>query len=207
VRYTDEHARFVSDLGASIIVMGTVPRAPFSDGDYDADVPRAASERVADQVRRMAEAAARHGVTIALHTDAYSVCGRDQDIATMMQLTDPATVGLCLDAGHTALDGGDPVAVLRAHVDRVPVMHWKDCVAPLDGSTLTGDQMTRHERMLQNFRIFGEGSIDWRAWQSVLRDADWSGWAMAENDMSADPVGEIVRSLDFFDRELAGIHR
>jgi inosose dehydratase len=205
--YTRAHARFVSALGASTIVMGTVPRAPFTDGDLATTVPAEAFDRVAAQVNRLAAVAAESGVSIALHTDAYSVCSRNEDIAEMMARTDPANVRLCLDAGHTTLDGGDAVAALRDNVDRVPVMHWKDCSAPLDGSTLTGPQMEKHAVMLEYFRIFGDGIIDWRAWQHVLRDARWSGWAMAENDMSPDPIGEIKQAFAFFDRELAPIYR
>jgi inosose dehydratase len=205
--YARRHAEFVAALGASIIVMGTVPRAPFCDDRYDVAVPDEAMRRVAAQVDRLAAVAGEHGVRIALHTDAYSVCSRNADISRMLELTDPANVTLCLDAGHTTLDGGDAVAALRDHVGRTPVMHWKDCISPLDGATLQGAQMERHAVMLEYFRIFGDGIIDWRAWQEVLRDARWHGWAMAENDMAHDPIGEITAAFAFFDRELAQIWR
>ncbi|MDQ0615359.1 inosose dehydratase [Microbacterium sp. W4I4] len=205
--YIDRHARFVAEMGADIIVMGTVPRAQFSNGSFDSDVPREASEKVASQINRLGAVAGRHGVRIALHTDAYSVCSRNHDIDTMMSLTDPANVELCLDAGHTTLDGGDAVAVLDAHVGRVPVMHWKDCIAPLDGSTLSGPLMKRHETMLKYFRIFGDGIIDWKAWQRVLADNSWRGWAMAENDMAPDPIAEVRHAVEFFEKELAVIYK
>jgi inosose dehydratase len=205
--YIDRHARFVAELGADIIVMGTVPRAPFSDGNFESDVPRDASERVAAQINRLGEVAGRHGVRIAVHTDAYSVCSRNRDIDTMMSLTDPSNVQLCLDAGHTTLDGGDAVAALASHVGRVPVMHWKDCIAPLDGSTLSGPLMKRHETMLKYFRIFGDGVIDWKAWQAALADSAWRGWAMAENDMAADPISEVRRAVTYFEEQLAVIYK
>jgi inosose dehydratase len=206
--YTDAHARFVREAGADIIVTGNVQRARFTDGDYGAEVPSPAADAIAGQLDRLGAVASAHGVRFAVHTDAYSVCSRNRDIDRMMRSTDPRAVQLCLDAGHVTLDGGDAVQALADHVDRIPVMHWKDCVAAVDGALLTGDtQMERHDVMLRNFRIFGDGIVDWRRWERVLRDADWTGWAMAENDMAADPVGEIRRGLEFFERELAEIHR
>jgi inosose dehydratase len=205
--YTRRHAELVAALGGEIIVMGTVGRTQFTGGDFEADVPGEVFDRVAEQINRMAAMSAQCGVRIALHTDAYSVCSRNRDIACMLARTDPGSVALCLDAGHTTLDGGDAVEALRQHVARTPVMHWKDCVCPVDASTLPGPQMERHAVMLKYFRTLGEGMIDWQAWQHVLADAAWSGWAMVENDMAEDPVMEIKRALAFFERELAPIYR
>jgi inosose dehydratase len=204
--YVRRHAEFVSALGADIIVMGTVQRAAFTGGDFDAPVPDEAMAEVAEHVDRLAAVASASGVRIALHTDAYSVCSRNEDIARMLALTDPRWVQLCLDAGHTTLDGGDAVAALAASVGRVPVMHWKDCIEPLHGSVLV-DHPEPHAVMLEYFRIFGDGVIDWRAWQHVLADAQWRGWAMAENDMAADPIAEIRKGLDFYRTELESIYR
>jgi inosose dehydratase len=205
--YTRRHAEFVAALGAGLIVMGTVPRAQFPGGDFEGDVANEVFDRVSEQVNRMAAISAKRGVRIALHTDAYSVCSRNRDISSMLARTDPASVALCLDAGHTTLDGGDAVEALREHVGRTPLMHWKDCIGTLDGSTLPAPLLERHAVMLKSFRIFGDGIINWQAWQRVLRDAGWSGWAMAENDMAEDPVAEIKQAFAFFDRELAAIHR
>lgn len=204
--YMDEHARFVRALGADIIVMGTVPRSFFG---RDPDEPVADSDMrlVADQLDRLGEVAAQHGVRLALHTDAYSVCCRREDIATLLSLTDPRSVQLCPDAGHITLDGGDPVAILSDHVGRTPSMHWKDCCAPLDPHTLTAEGMENHAVMLRNFRVLGSGIVDWKAWMRVLRDANWAGWAMAEIDMSPDPVGEIRQAYAYLSDELEDIHR
>ena len=206
-QHMNAHAEFLAECGADIIVMGTMPRNDFSGGGFDGPVPHEAFERVADQLNRLGKVVARHGVRIALHTDAYSVCVRPDDIDTLMSLTDPDNIQLCPDAGHITLDGGDAVTVLERQVSRVPVMHWKDCAGYLDGATLSGPIMERHEIMLTYFRVLGSGIVDWHAWQRILRDADWSGWAMAEIDMSPDPIGEICQGLAYFERELAPIHR
>lgn len=214
-RYMEDHARFLVEMGADIITMGNIARSRFGndspdDGataeDFTAPVSREVHQRFADQVNRLGQIVGRHGVRIAIHTDAYSVCSRNEDIATVLSLTDPATVQLCLDAGHCTLDGADAVAVLRDHVDRTPIMHWKDCSEPLSGHVLRGDQKQRHATMLKYFRILGSGRLDWRAWMRVLRDADWAGWAIEEIDMSPDPIGELRQGLEFYRTELAPIY-
>ncbi len=200
------HAEFLASLGGDLIVMGSVPRSVLTGGDVNGLVSGADLARVAEQIELLGAAAATSGVRIALHTDAYSVCAREVDIATILAATSAQNVALCLDAGHVTLDGGDAVAILRSHVDRVPIMHWKDCIAALDGAALTGPIMERHAIMLTYFRVLGSGTIDWHEWQRILGHADWSGWAVAEIDMSPDPIGEIRQGLRYFEQQLAPIH-
>lgn len=213
--YMDRHARFVAELGADLITMGNLPRSRFGNNspdesatadDFDRPVSDETFERYAEQVNRLGAVTARHGVRLALHTDAYSVCSRNEDIATVLELTDAENVLLCPDAGHIALDSADPVAVLRDHIDRIPIMHWKDCAQPLSGHVLRGDQKERHAEMLKYFRVLGSGTIAWKQWMEVLRDAQWSGWAVEEIDDSPDPVGELRQGLEYFQRELARIY-
>ncbi|MFT4123139.1 MAG: sugar phosphate isomerase/epimerase [Microbacteriaceae bacterium] len=201
------HARFLAELECPTIVTGNVAREYFSD-DVDGPVPTEAFERVAEQLDRLGSVTSPLGVRIAVHTDAYSICARREDVATLMSLTDAVSVGLCPDAGHITLDGGDAAAVLRDQVARVPVMHWKDCASPLHPSTLSGPKMHQHETMLTRFRVLGapDGLVDWYDWQRTLRAAGWSGWAMAEIDMAADPVGDIRSALVYYSAELAPIY-
>ncbi|KAE8765929.1 sugar phosphate isomerase/epimerase family protein [Georgenia thermotolerans] len=210
------HAEFLAEMGADTIVTGNLARSRFGNNspdetataaDYAAPVPRDLHERFADHLNRLGAITGELGVRIAIHTDAFSVCSRNADIATVLSLTDPATVQLCPDAGHITLDGGDAVAVLRDHIDRIPTMHWKDCHEPLLPHTLRGDQKERHAVMLTYFRVLGSGRVDWHEWMRILRDHGWSGWATEEIDMSPDPVGELRQGLEYFQRALAPIYR
>jgi inosose dehydratase len=210
------HAEFLVAMGADIITIGNVARSRFGNEspddtataeDFDAPVAREVHERFADQLNRLGSVIAPFGVRMAIHTDAYSLCSRNEDIATVMSLTDPVTVQLCPDAGHITLDGGDAVEVLRNNIDRVPTMHWKDCALPLSGHVLRGDQKERHAVMLTYFRVLGSGLVDWKGWMEVLRENRWKGWATEEIDMSPDPVGELREGLAYFRAELASIYR
>ncbi|WP_432990593.1 sugar phosphate isomerase/epimerase family protein [Dactylosporangium sp. CA-233914] len=213
--YMAQHAEFLAELGADTITMGNIARSRFGNNspddtataeDFAEPVPREIHERFAEQVNRLGAVVARYGVRIAIHTDAYSVCSRNEDIATVLELTDPKNVMLCPDAGHITLDGGDAVEVLRRHLGRIPTMHWKDCAQPLSGHVLRGDQKERHATMLTHFRILGSGKVDWSEWMRILRDNRWRGWAIEEIDMSPDPVGELRQGLEYFRTALAPIY-
>ena len=123
-----------------------------------------------------------------------------------MAQTDPARVKLCIDAGHIALDGGDPLGVIRAHSQRAPVLHWKDYASHLPPHTLSGPPMARHDVMIKYFRVMGaEGVVDWHEWVQILREKHWRGWGVAEMDMSIDPQREILAGINYYNRELAGL--
>ena len=215
-RFMADHAAFLAEVGADIITMGNLPRSRFkydspdesaTTADFTAPVSREFHERYAEQMNRLGGIVGRYGVRIAIHTDAYSICSRNEDIATVLELTDPATVQLCPDAGHITLDGADPVGVLREHIDRIPTMHWKDCAQPLSGHVLRGDPKQRHATMLTYFRILGSGTVNWTEWMEILRDNQWRGWAVEEIDMSPDPIGELRQGLAHFRAELASIYQ
>ena len=67
--------------------------------------------------------------------------------------------------------------------------------------------MKNHATMLQSFRVLGSGIVVWSDWMQVLRDSQWKGWAMAEIDMSPDPVGEIRQAFAYLSDELESIYR
>ncbi|WP_301122217.1 sugar phosphate isomerase/epimerase family protein [Mycolicibacterium fortuitum] len=210
---TAQHVQFLREVGCATMVTSTIPRAAFSEiegveassEEFDAPTDPDLMGRVADQLDRLGAVAAREGVHVAIHTDAYSLASRTTDIDGLMAQTDPSRVKLCIDAGHIALDGGDPLAVVQAHSRRAPVLHWKDCASHLPPHTLSGPPMVRHDVMIRYFRVMGggEGIVDWHQWVKILRENGWSGWGVAEIDMSTDPQGEIMAGIDYYNRELS----
>jgi inosose dehydratase len=66
-----------------------------------------------------------HGVTQVFHPHADAHVDDNATITRFLELTDPATVSLCLDTGHVAYAGGDNRAVIAAHPDRIGYVHLK----------------------------------------------------------------------------------
>jgi sugar phosphate isomerase/epimerase len=206
------HALFLRALGCETIITSTVPRAQFSETegieasaeDFHAPADQALLENVADEFNRLAQAIKEEGGRLAIHTDAYSLASRVVDVDRLMELTAKEQVGLVIDAGHIALDNGDPVEILRRHVGRAPALHWKDCSVHLPPHTLSGPPMVRHDEMIRYFRVLGSGAmVDWPTWTKTLKHARWDGWSVAELDMSPDPLAEIRAGIEYYETMLA----
>src|SRR5215831_20738352 len=65
--------------------------------------------RVADLVHR------RFNLKVVVHPHAETHLEYEAQIEKLLQQTDPTHVFLCLDTGHHAYRGGDPVAFIRKH--------------------------------------------------------------------------------------------
>ena len=65
------------------------------------------------------------GCALVLHSHADTHVGTPDEIERFLAGTDPATVQLCLDTGHVAYCGGDPLQLIRDHGDRVGYVHLK----------------------------------------------------------------------------------
>jgi inosose dehydratase len=65
------------------------------------------------------------GVRQMFHPHADAHVDNNATIARFLELTDPATVSLCLDTGHVAYTGGDNRAIVATHPDRIGYVHLK----------------------------------------------------------------------------------
>jgi inosose dehydratase len=113
-------------------------------------------------------------------------------------------VGLCVDTGHLLVGGADPVALTRAHADRVVHVHLKDVDGAMaqqvvDGTLAFGDAVRAGM-----FRPLGEGDVDIAAMVRTLEAAGYDGWYVLEQDVMLEgppegegPVGDVRRCLDF----------
>lgn len=106
------------------------------------------------------------------------------EIDHFLALTDPATVGLCLDTGHYAYGGGDPLDCLRQHGDRVRYVHLKD-VHPAILSQAKSEGWNYFEAVAAGvFCELGQGSVDFRGILQALRVLSYDGWLVVEQDIA-----------------------
>ena len=98
-------------------------RIAAGDGLTDAEWTAFAEgvEHVARAVREQA------GLRSVFHHHAAGLVETPEEITRLLELTDPGLVGLCFDTGHCRFGGGDPLAALRRHRDRIWHVHFKDC--------------------------------------------------------------------------------
>jgi inosose dehydratase len=105
------------------------------------------------------------------------------EIETLLRLTDPALLGLCLDTGHYRFGGGDPLTCLRQHFDRIWHVHFKDCQPEVAAGSRAGgwDYFTSVRNGI--FCELGQGEIDFAAFKAELEKLACRGWIVVEQDV------------------------
>ena len=66
-----------------------------------------------------------YGLALQFHPHAESHVGYQPDVERFLESTDPAAVNLCLDTGHIAYYGGDPVELITRYPERIGYVHLK----------------------------------------------------------------------------------
>jgi inosose dehydratase len=108
-----------------------------------------------------------------------------EEVEQLLAATDPDLLGLCLDVGHYTLGGGDAVAAIRRHANRLRHVHLKDVSAPAM-TRLRGEPGRTFLDALRD-RIFtelGNGVLDVAGVADALIDIGYRGWIMSEQDTS-----------------------
>ena len=101
------------------------------------------------------------------------------ETARLLEGTDPALLGLCLDTGHWALGGGDPRAALADWGERVWHVHFKD-LRP-ERVDAGADYFERVARGV--FCELGEGAVDLEGITRDLEARGYDGWIVVEQDV------------------------
>jgi inosose dehydratase len=137
----------------------------------------------------------QHGVRAVIHPHAGGHIEFADEIQRMVADVPPELAGLCLDTGHTAYAGMDPVATMRRYWDRLDYIHFKD----IDGAVL--DQVMR-----KHIRFFdacaegvmcpiGSGQIDYPAIRALLTELGYSGYITIEQERDPRNAGSILKDL------------
>jgi len=123
------------------------------------------------------------GMRTVFHHHCAGYVETPQEVATLMELTDPELLGLCLDMGHYAFGGGDPVEALGTYYPRTWHVHFKD-FDPGVGRVAREkkyDYFTSVEKGV--FCELGKGNVDFPSIVKMLRDKGYEGWIVVEQDV------------------------
>ncbi|HEY3476714.1 MAG TPA: TIM barrel protein [Anaerolineales bacterium] len=135
------------------------------------------AEQVAEAVKREA------GLRTVFHHHCAGYVERPIEIDILMQSTDPALLGLCFDTGHYRFGGGDPLAGLRAHKDRIWHVHFKDCHPEIAARSRA--EKWNYFTSVRNgiFCELGQGDVDFQRIKSELEKIGYDGWIVVEQDV------------------------
>lgn len=158
------------------------------------DVYTAGAMAVAEAVKR------ETGLRSVIHHHGATYVETPAEIETFLARTDPSLIGLCFDTGHYALGGGDPVAGLKKHADRIWHVHFKD-FEPSKVAQADGQGWGYQELVGQGvFSELGQGVVDFPAGLRVLNEAGYDGWVVVEQDMlqgMGSPKASARRNRDY----------
>ncbi|MBA3944521.1 MAG: TIM barrel protein [Herpetosiphonaceae bacterium] len=128
------------------------------------------------------------GVRSCFHNHVGTVIETEEEITRLLALCDPAVVFLGPDTGHLAWAGADPVAFCRKHASRIKTIHLKDIDATVRerGRAAGWDYGTFSDNGI--FVELGEGCVDLAAIITILREAGFAGWFIAETDVTQKPT-------------------
>jgi inosose dehydratase len=144
-----------------------------------------------DVLHRIADEAADLGHETVFHPHAATYVETLVEIDRLLDSTDPARIGVCVDTGHHLVAGGDPVDALRTLGDRVRHVHLKDVDGDLLAELRAGAYASMDDAVRSGlFTELGAGILDLDGVLAALAARDYDGWLMVEQDRSLGPASE-----------------
>jgi inosose dehydratase len=125
----------------------------------------------------------RYGMRTVFHHHCGGYVETPLELAKLMELTDPELLGLCLDMGHYAFGGGNPVEALESYYSRIWHVHFKD-FDPAVGHQASEKAYTYFKSVEKGvFCELGKGNVDFQSIVNILLDKGYDGWIVVEQDV------------------------
>jgi inosose dehydratase len=141
-------------------------------------------DRLAANLQKAVRLCRERGYDPTFHHHAGTYVEAPWEIDELLARSD---VGLCLDTGHLALGGGDPVRAVSDWGPRINHVHLKDIRrSVIDAVIREGAGMMEIWRRGAFCRL-GTGDLDIDAILNGLRACDYRGWLVVEQDMIPGP--------------------
>ena len=175
-----EHARAVAEL-LSAAGASTLVSCPVMDEDWSVPRPLTGDEH-RTFVRNLAAVDTicdDHGLTQVLHPHLQTVVETSPDVERVLEGCD---VRWCLDTGHLAIGGTDPVDFARRAADRVGHVHLKDVRMDLVPSMMDRSTSIMEGVQAGLFPPLGQGDLALADVVVELERSGYRGWYVIEQD-------------------------
>jgi inosose dehydratase len=141
-------------------------------------------KRLIETTHRVADLAKeKFGLRLTFHPHAQTHVETEAQIEKLLVDTDPARVNLCLDTGHHAYAGGDPVRFFKRHHARIPYLHLKSVDRDLQKKVQSEGMPFSKAVEIGVFCEPSRGAVDCEALRDALREVRYDGWLTVEQDM------------------------
>ncbi len=203
--FVERRAEFFAAAGADVVVLAASTGSEDYGEVFEADED--AWRTLFASLDAVEEVCARHGVAVSLHQHFGTVIERDDQLRRFLE---GSKMGLCLDTGHLAIGGSDPVEIANLAGGRINHIHLKDVDYGLAAKLASRELDFKEAAKEGAFRPLGEGDVDIGQLLDVLEEAGYSGWYVLEQDAVVEdapkdgegPVLDVGKSLAFVEKRL-----
>ena len=175
------------------------------DPDWSIPRPLNADERrhMLDMFGVIDDICAHYGLEQVLHSHVQTLVETKDDIDMVASGCD---VRFCLDTGHMAIGGQDPVEFAKIAYDRVGHVHLKDVNLSLVPPVLARTKTLMAATQEGLFTPLGQGDVDIAGVVEALESRGYDGWYVIEQDTAITdglpaegdgPINEVVTSMDY----------
>jgi inosose dehydratase len=196
----DPVASLLAELGAELVMV-----APVLDESWSvpAELDRDERRRLAENLDRIAERVAEHGLEMALHPHAETVVETEEQIERVLA---DSGVSCCLDTGHLVIGGADPVAFAGRHFDRIVHVHLKDVDIELAERVRARELSLIEATRRGLFRPLGRGDAAVAEVVGLLDRHGYERWLVLEQDttltgeeppVGSGPVLDVRASIEY----------
>jgi inosose dehydratase len=199
-------AKLFQDAGATKFISSVVQ-------DMDWSNPRVLSTgekaHMAEMFRIIDDICAEHGLEQVLHPHVQTLVETKDDIQRVL---DSCDVHFCLDTGHMAFGGQDPVQFAQDAMDRVGHVHLKDIRLDMVEPVLRREVSLMAATQAGIFTPLGQGDVDIMGVVQTLERAGYDGWYVIEQDTAITdglpeegegPLHEVTTSLQYLVEKVA----
>ena len=145
-------------------------------------------QKLVDTTRRIAEIAkSEYGLTLVFHPHAETHVQYEEQIEALLDATEPELVSALLDTGHHAYCGGDPIGFMKKHHARIPYLHLKSVDGEISARVAAENISFAKAVPMDMFVEPSRGKVDFVAFRDLLREIDYVGYGIVEQDMFPAP--------------------
>jgi inosose dehydratase len=195
-----ETAKLFQKAGATKFISSVVQ-------DMDWSHPRALSndeqKHMAEMLGVIDEICEEHGLQQVLHPHVQTLVETKDDISRVLDTCD---VNFCLDTGHMAFGGQDPVQFAKDAMDRVGHVHLKDIRLDMTEAVLKREVSLMSATQAGLFTELGQGDVDIAGVVQTLESKGYRGWYVIEQDTALTsglpvegdgPIHQITASMRY----------
>jgi inosose dehydratase len=151
--------------------------------DMDWSIPRSLTvdeqKHMAEMFHVIDEICEEHGLQQVLHSHVQTLVETKDDVNRVLDTCD---VNWCLDTGHMAIGGVDPVQFAKESMERVGHVHLKDVRLDMVAPVLRREVTLMAATQAGLFTPLGQGDVDIQGVVETLEAAGYRGWYVIEQD-------------------------